>query len=258
MISLDVVDTDAFLEMPVSSQLLYFHLNTRADDDGFVSSPRKIIRTIGCNEDDLKILAGKKFILVFNDGVCVIKHWRINNYIRKDIYQETKYLDLKRTLFIRKNGVYTLNDDGRAVAVPAGHFQVEKLHVDDTYTQRTLSIGKVRVGKVSKNTTAPSAAEEPTAESKLVNIALEGFKDVNPSYTRLYPNKNQRAAMERLLKIHGLEKMQAVIGYLPKSNAAKYAPTITTPIQLEERLGALLAWAQKQKDTSGKGKELIV
>lgn len=147
MFSLEVIDTDAFLEMPVSSQLLYFHLSARADDDGFVANPRKILRMSGGQSDDLKVLVAKKFLVEFDDGVCVIKHWRINNFIRKDIYKETKYLDLKRTLFIRANGAYTQNDDGFAVPVPAGHFQLED--VNEALTQRQLSIGKDRLGKVS-------------------------------------------------------------------------------------------------------------
>ena len=160
MTSLAVIDTDAFLDMPQSSQLLYFHLNARADDDGFVSSPKKIMRDIGSQGDDLKLLTAKKFIIAFEDGICVIKHWRINNYIRKDIYKESNYLDLKRTLFIKPNGAYTLTDDGRSMAVPSGHFQLEDVKINNvhvTSTSRTLRLGKDRLGKdrleeVSKRT----------------------------------------------------------------------------------------------------------
>ena len=142
MISLDVIDTDAFLDMPASSQLLYFHLNARADDDGFVSNPKKIIRMLNAGSDDFKMLIAKKFIISFEDGVCVVKHWRINNFIRKDIYKETKYLDLKSTLFIRPNGAYTLNPNGQAVALPKGHFNIED--VNESLTKRQLRLGKVR------------------------------------------------------------------------------------------------------------------
>lgn len=140
MTSLEVIDTDAFLDMPMSSQLLYFHLNARADDDGFVANPKKVLRTLGGSSDDYKVLVAKKFLIEFEDGVCVIKHWRINNFVRKDIYKETKYLDLKRSLFIRANGAYTLTDDGHAVPVPDGHFKLE--NVNATLTQRQLRIGK--------------------------------------------------------------------------------------------------------------------
>lgn len=151
MISLDIIDTDAFLDMPQSSQLLYFHLNSRADDDGFVANPKRIMRDIGSQVDDLKILATKKFIIVFDDGVCVIKHWRINNFIRKDIYKPTKYINWKKTLFIRNTGAYTLTKDG-AIKVPEKHFNLEDIeqlnpYVDATLTKRQLRIGKVRKGK---------------------------------------------------------------------------------------------------------------
>ena len=128
MTSLEVIDTDAFLDMPMSSQLLYFHLNARADDDGFVANPKKILRTLGGSSDDYKVLIAKKFLIQFEDGVCVIKHWRINNFIRKDRYTETKYLDHKQALFIRANGAYTLSDDERAFPVPLGHFQQEDVN----------------------------------------------------------------------------------------------------------------------------------
>jgi hypothetical protein len=79
MFSLDIVDTDAFLEMPVSTQNLYFHLAMRADDDGFVSSPRKIIKTVNASSDDFRILLSKNYLIPFENGICVIKHWRIHN-----------------------------------------------------------------------------------------------------------------------------------------------------------------------------------
>ena len=107
MFSKDITGTDAFLEMPVSSQLLYFHLGMEADDDGFVGSPKKISRVIGAGEDDLKILSAKRFILTFPTGVVVIKHWKINNYIQNDRYHETKYLPEKSAIITKKNGAYT-------------------------------------------------------------------------------------------------------------------------------------------------------
>lgn len=109
MFDIEIVDTDLFLEMPQSTQNLYFHLGMRADDDGFVSNPKKIIRAIGANEDDLKILITKKFIIPFETGVIVIRHWKINNYLRNDRYTETIYKDEKRMLQEDENGVYNLN-----------------------------------------------------------------------------------------------------------------------------------------------------
>ena len=173
MISLEVVDTDAFLDMPQSSQLLYYHLNARADDDGFVSNPRSVMRNCGSQADDLKLLVAKKFILAFDDGVVVIKHWRINNFIRKDIYKETKYLNLKRTLFIRPNGAYTLTDDGNAVQIPNGHFNLDD--VNDQLTRRQLRLGKDSIDKNrldKENNTGGS--KEPIKK----NTGMRGINDI--------------------------------------------------------------------------------
>lgn len=107
MFSMKIIDTDLFLDMPVSSQLLYFHLSMRADDDGFISSPKKIIKMVNCSEDDLRVLEAKQFVIPFDNGICVIKHWRIHNYIQKDRYTETMYLEEKHLLNIDDNGAYT-------------------------------------------------------------------------------------------------------------------------------------------------------
>jgi len=107
MFSLKIVDTDIFLDMPLSAQNLYFHLNMRADDDGFIANHKKIMRMIGSNDDDMKILLAKDFIIPFESGVCVIKHWKIHNYIAKDRYHETIYIEEKGELEENENGMYT-------------------------------------------------------------------------------------------------------------------------------------------------------
>jgi hypothetical protein len=106
MFSLKIVDSDLFLDMPLSSQCLYFHLSMRADDDGFVDNPKKIIKIIGANEDDLKILITKGFVIVFERGIIVITHWKINNYIRNDRRKETLYIKEKECLSETENGAY--------------------------------------------------------------------------------------------------------------------------------------------------------
>lgn len=108
MFSKTIVLSDAFLEMPCSSRCLYFTLNMVADDDGFVNSPKSIMRQAGCTEDDLKILFAKKFVIPFESGIVVIKHWRINNYLRNDRYRETNYIDEKSELIVEPNGSYAL------------------------------------------------------------------------------------------------------------------------------------------------------
>ena len=92
MFSKQIVDSDAFLNMPLSSQVLYFHLAMRADDDGFINNTQKIMRMIGASPDDFNILVAKKFILTFDSGVIVIKHWLMHNYIINDRYKPTNYI----------------------------------------------------------------------------------------------------------------------------------------------------------------------
>lgn len=110
MFALSVVDTDTFLDMPASTQNLYFHLGMRADDDGFISNPRKITTFVNCSTDDLKLLIAKGLIIPFDSGVCVVRDWRINNYIQKDRYRETRYLTEKRCLSIDESGAYNRMD----------------------------------------------------------------------------------------------------------------------------------------------------
>lgn len=107
MFSLDVIDSDIFLDMPQSSQNLYFHLCMRADDDGFLNNYKKIQRMTNCSDDDMKILLAKKFVLPFENGIIVITHWKLHNYIQSDRYKETIFLDEKKQITQEENGVYT-------------------------------------------------------------------------------------------------------------------------------------------------------
>ncbi len=109
MFNNSVLDTDAFLDMPLSAQALYFHLNLRADDDGFISNPKRIQGYIGASEDDLKLLVLKNFVIAFDDGVIVIKHWRMHNSIQKDRYHPTNYQEDLKLLGIKENKAYTLD-----------------------------------------------------------------------------------------------------------------------------------------------------
>ena len=135
MFSLKIVDSDLFLDMPLSSQCLYFHLSMRADDDGFVNNPKKIIKIIGANEDDLKILIAKGFVIVFERGIIVITHWKINNFIRKDRYKPTLYENEVQSLSQTKNGMY--------IKEVGCHL------VDQRLTSGQPSIDKGRLDKVS-------------------------------------------------------------------------------------------------------------
>lgn len=107
MVSKQIIDSDAFLDMSPTAQLLYFHLVMRADDEGFVGNPKKIMREVGIQGDDYKILVAKRFLIVFESGVVVIKHWLIHNTIRMDRFNETTYQDEKNLLSVKTNKAYT-------------------------------------------------------------------------------------------------------------------------------------------------------
>ena len=115
MFTQKIVDSDAFLDMPTSAQALYFHLNMRADDDGFVNNPRKITRYVGANDDDLKLLLMKRFIIGFDSGIIVIKHWRMHNTLKMDRYKPTDYQEEFAQLTVKKNKAYT-ERPGAAIA----------------------------------------------------------------------------------------------------------------------------------------------
>ena len=144
MFAKTIIDSDPFLDMPLSTQALYFHLSMRADDDGFINNPKKIQRMIGASDDDLRVLVMKRFILPFDSGVVVIKHWKIHNYIRNDRYKETVYQEEKALLELKENGAYT---ELSPLGIPDGNQAVDQVE-----TQVRLgkdSIGKVSVGKES-------------------------------------------------------------------------------------------------------------
>lgn len=113
-----ITNSDDFLDLPDSSQVLYFHLNMNADDDGFVNNWKSIIRMTGTKEDDLKLLIAKSFVIPFESGVVVIKHWRINNYLRNDRYKETNYKDELKMLKTTENGEYLLKNN---FGIPNGY-----------------------------------------------------------------------------------------------------------------------------------------
>lgn len=143
MFDMEIIDTDLFLEMSASTQNLYFHLGMRADDDGFVSNPKKIQKIIGSNEDDLKVLIAKKFVIPFETGVIVIRHWKLNNYLRKDRYIPTIYTNEKAMLTEDENGVYDIGIPLVDQLSPNGLHSIEKNSIEKN------SIEKNKPDKIS-------------------------------------------------------------------------------------------------------------
>ena len=165
MFAKTIIDSDAFLEMPMTAQLLYFHLSMRGDDDGFINKPKAIMRLCGAKDDDLRILFTKKFVIPFDSGVVVIKHWKIHNYIRKDTYTETKYKEEKALLELDENNSYRI-----AGATP---LQLRDGTVTSPSTQVRLgkdSIGKDRLVEGSVAPATATTAEED--KLKLVGGSL--------------------------------------------------------------------------------------
>ena len=148
MFAKTIILSDAFLDMPLSARCLYFTLGMLADDDGFVNNPKSVMRQVGASTDDLNLLMIKKFVLSFESGVVVIKHWRVHNLIRKDRYNETKYIKEKSTLFLDENNAYTQSPDGLPM-------------VNQVATE--VSIGEVSIGKDSLGqSTTTTTADAPS------------------------------------------------------------------------------------------------
>jgi len=164
MFAKTIIDSDAFLDMPLSTQALYFHLGMRADDDGFINNPKKIQRVIGASEDDLKLLIAKNFIIPFESGVVVIKHWRIHNYIQSDRYKATVYTEEKALLTQKKNNAYTLDTEC----------------IQDGYSLETqVRLGKDSIGKSNKKQFSRPSVEEVRAYCQERNntVDAESFVD---------------------------------------------------------------------------------
>ena len=148
MFAKTIVLSDAFLDMPLSARCLYFTLGMLADDDGFVNSPKSVMRQVGASTDDLNLLLAKRFILAFESGVIVIKHWRIHNYIQKDRYKSSKYLEEKATLTIDDNGAYT-----ECIQ-----------NVSNLDTQDRLELGKDSIGEDSIKKDSPKRFVPPSLD----------------------------------------------------------------------------------------------
>lgn len=136
MFALSVIDTDDFQSMPLSTQAIYFHLALHADDDGFVGSPKRLLRGLGGGEDEMRLLVAKRYIIPFDSGICVIRHWRVHNYIQKDRYTPTIYAAEKQLLIAGESKVY---NESQGVYPEC----IQPVSSLDT------QLGKVRLGKGS-------------------------------------------------------------------------------------------------------------
>ena len=160
MFSKHITTSDAFMEMPTSSQLLYFHLNMEADDEGFVGNPKRVVRMIGSNEDDLKILLAKRFLLAFESGVVVIKHWLIHNTIRMDRFNPTNYQKEKGSLYLKENKSYT---DNKEHGLPVGNQMATQVKLSKVNLSKDRSLSLKSGDKEGKE----KAYYKPTGEQMI-------------------------------------------------------------------------------------------
>lgn len=218
MFAKTIIDSDAFLDMPLSTQSLYFHLSMRADDDGFINNPKKIQRVIGASEDDLRILIGKRFIIPFESGIVVIKHWKIHNYIQKDRYKETVYKEEKSLLKTKDNQAYTLDTSC----------------IHDVYSMETQDrIGKDSIGNdnnivhqtqaLLECDTSVTNSNESKSKSKSKNnnivqspVVKDDYKSEFEDLWSMYPKKrgNKTTAFNAYVKARkeGVTKADVLIG----------------------------------------------
>ena len=199
-----VVDKDEFLDMPATARLLYYDLAMRADDDGFVGSPRAIMRTTGATNDDMNILLMRKFVLAFESGVIVIRHWRLHNYIQKDRYKPTDYVNEMAQLTTDEKGVYSLDTECiQSVSNPCPQIR-------DRYRDR------LDTGKSKDNNTLTLKGSSVCAQGSAV---LESYFD---TFWREYPKKKSKGtalkAFNKALKRTDFDTIMEALRMLKGSN----------------------------------------
>ena len=258
MFSPEIVATDAFIEMPATAQLLYFHLGMRADDDGFVN-PNITMRMVGANADDLKVLIGKHFLLSFINGVVVVKHWRMNNFIRKDRYKPTNYLDEKATLRVKENGAYTL-DENQGEQVELVEWKSDKqvrLTTGQPNDNTTVNAGKVRVGKVRVGKVTPTAkaavVKFTAVDKKLAQLLHDLIKQNTPAWNMTGSLDKWAEDINKIIRLDGRTKEQVayVIDWVQKDDF--WRKNILSGSKLRKQFNRLVVTIQSNQ-TAGANK----
>ncbi len=181
MFAKSIIDSDLFIDMPTSTRLLYYDLGMRADDDGFVDSPKKIMKITGATMDDLNILILKNFIIPFESGIIVIKHWKINNSIQKDRYHPTKYISEKNSLVTSENKEYLRCIQNGYIAESTKNQEKEAECIQDVSNLDTeIRLDKTRLDKISIDIEEEENINAREEESQVLKIASEEFVNVTP------------------------------------------------------------------------------
>ena len=216
MFAKTIIDSDAFLDMPPSTQVLYFHLAMRADDDGFINNPKTIMRIVGAKDDDIKLLVAKRFIIPFDSGVVVIKHWRIHNYIQKDRYTETKYIDEKNQLIINKKNGYSLKQIG---LLDDENDNVYILDTQDRLGKDRLELGKDRLELERDKNKATRFIKPTIDEIKTFLNEQEYETDIDryaDRFYNFYESKGWKVGKEKMK-----DWKAAIRGWLSRDNIKK-------------------------------------
>lgn len=168
MFSLDIIDTDKFLEMPSTAQSLYFHLGMRADDEGFISSPKKIASMVNCSADDLKLLIAKNYLIPFESGVVVVTDWKVNNWVRPDRKQDTRFKNELSMLEI-KDDVYHLVDKCQPNVTHNDNQMTTKCHTE-------VRLGKDNINKKEKGTSLDNIINSYSENKELIDTIKDFLK----------------------------------------------------------------------------------
>lgn len=204
MFSKEVTTSDLFVDMPSSSQLLYFHLGMEADDEGFIGNAKMLSRAYGSNNDDLKLLEAKGFIIAFPSGVTVVKDWNLNNKIRKDRQKPTIYTEEKTLLSLDSKGSYLLGNQVSTIPQPNDN----QMSAQDRIGE--VRLGKDRIGKDSIDASQPNAFQEKSSGED-INSLLSEYLDSFIEFSSKNIAKRAMAQVE-FMKLSSEEKKQAVIG----------------------------------------------
>lgn len=256
MFTQKIIDSDAFLDMPLTTQALYFHLNMRADDDGFINNPKKICRMIGASEDDLKLLIVKRFVLTFENGVIVIKHWRMHNLLRKDRYKPTQYQDQLAEIELKSNGAYT-EKHREPVEIEGSVTVATSWQPDGNQLTPQDSIGKVSIDKYRIDKCSIDNNLGQPSYTHIINL----FNDICKSYNSVERITTERQeAIERLMSVYSIEKIEKAFTRAEASEYLKGTKEgwkmtfdwIIVPDNMAKVLEGNYDWVSKK--TSGKNK----
>lgn len=242
MMAKSVIDTDAFMEMPMSTQCLYFHLLLRADDEGFLKNARLIMRMTGCKDDDMKLLIAKQYVIPFETGVIVIKHWKIHNYIRKDRISPTLCNKERILLQVAPDGSYRMMEQNDSQL--SDTCQTDGSQLTDKCQHR---LGEVRLGEVRLGEDRGTESTLRYREGEKTPPPLKISEDVKQAFVSFSgsTNLNDMKLLAELEEAHGKDRVLEAMGIAKKRGSRR----------LSYVKGILQNWARNGYDGKKSQKE---